>query len=227
MIRTGILLAAIALLAGCVQSRSSQLPAGTAAYEVIPVKIEGQNEEIIRPGDRLSILVMGEPELTSENYYVDSTGYIQVPLAGETIAAGRLPAELRDDLVGRLGSRFIRDPQIAVIIAERRKTTFAVEGAVEQPGVFDAAPGTTLLSAIAQAKSPTNTARLDEIMIFRVVKGSRMGARFNLQDIRSGEAADPQILAGDTVVVGHSSLKGAWRELLQAAPIFNTFYLLR
>lgn len=227
MMRPCTVLAATALLAACAQSGNSQLPVGSAAYEVIPIKAEGQNEEIIRPGDRLSILVMGEPELTSENYYVDSTGYIQVPLAGEVIASGRLPLELRDDLTKRLGARFIRDPQVAVIIAERRKTTFAVEGAVEQPGVFDAAPGTTLLSAIAQAKSPNNTARLDEIMVFRQVNGARMGARFNLKDIRNGVAADPQILAGDTVVVGHSALKGAWREFLQAAPIFNTFYLLR
>jgi polysaccharide export outer membrane protein len=170
---------------------------------------------------------MGEPELTSENYFVDTTGYIQVPLAGEVIAAGRLPAQLRDDLIRRLGSRFIRDPQIAVIIAERRKTTFAVEGAVEQPGIFEASPGTTLLSAIAQARSPSNVARLDEVVVFRTVNGARMGARFDLRAIRNGADADPQILAGDTVVVGHSDLKGAWREFLQAAPVFNLFYIFR
>lgn len=227
MNRAAIFLSALALLSGCAESRPSLLPAGQAAYDVIPVKSAGQEEEIIRPGDKLSILVMGEPELTSENYFVDSTGYIQVPLAGEVIAAGRLPAQLRDDLAHRLGARFIRDPQVAVIIAERRKTTFAVEGAVEQPGIFEASPGTTLLSAIAQAKSPSNVARLDEVMVFRIKDGNRMGARFNLAAIRKGTDPDPQILAGDTIVVGHSALKGAWREFLQAAPAFNLFYIFR
>lgn len=227
MVRKGVAFAAIVLLAGCAQSRQSLLPVGQEAYAVIPVKTATSVEEIIRTGDRLSISVLGEPELTSEQYFVDSTGYVQIPLAGEVIAAGRLPAELRDDLVQRLGKRFIRDPQIAVIIAERRKTTFAVEGDVQQPGVFESAPGTTLLSAIAQARSPTNVARLDEVMVFRTVDGNRMGARFNLSDIRKGLAPDPQILAGDTVVVGHSSLKGAWREFLQAAPAFNLFYIFR
>jgi polysaccharide export outer membrane protein len=227
MIRTGLVLAAAMLLVGCAKSQPSLLPAGQQAYEVIPVKTETQVEEIIRAGDKLSIFVLGEPELTSEKYVVDSTGYVQVPLAGEVIAAGRLPAELRDDLTRRLGARFIRDPQIAVIIAERRKTTFAVEGDVKKPGIFEAVPGTTLLSAVAQAESPTNVAKLDEVMVFRAVNGQRMGARFNLDDIRKGHAADPQILAGDTVVVGHSALKGAWREFLQAAPALNLFYIFR
>jgi polysaccharide export outer membrane protein len=134
---------------------------------------------------------------------------------------------LRDELVTRLGERFIRDPQVAVIVTERRRTTFAVEGDVQQPGIFEAIPGTSLLTAIAQAKSPTDTASLDEVMIFRVVNGQRMGARFNLDDIRKGRAADPQILPGDTIVVGRSGLKSAWKQFLQAAPAFNLFYIFR
>jgi polysaccharide biosynthesis/export protein len=222
-----ILLFGLLALAGCARSQPSLLPTGDAAYATIPAKLGNADDEIIRPGDRLSIQVMGEPELTSDKYHVDSTGSIQMPLAGEVLTAGLRPFELRDELIRRLGSRFIRDPQVAVIIAERRKTSFAVEGAVEYPGIFEATPNTTLLSAIAQARSPTNTANLDEVMVFRTAGGERMGARFNLTEIRKGLAADPQIQAGDTVVVGHSALKGAWREFLQTAPVFNLFYILR
>jgi polysaccharide biosynthesis/export protein len=222
-----ILLLGLLALAGCARSQPSLLPTGEAAYAAIPARADTADDEIIRPGDRLSIQVMGEPELTSDKYHVASTGSIQMPLAGEVLTAGLRPSELRDEIIRRLGSRFIRDPQVAVIIAERRKTTFAVEGAVDTPGIFEATPGTTLLAAIAQAKSPTNTANLDEIMVFRTVGAERMGARFNLTEIRKGLAADPQIQAGDTVVVGHSSLKGAWREFLQTAPVFNLFYILR
>lgn len=222
-----ILLLGLLALAGCTRMQPGSLPAGEAAYATIPAKADTADDEIIRAGDRLSIQVMGEPELTSDKYHVDSTGNIQMPLAGEVLTTGLRPSELRDELIRRLGSRFIRDPQVAVIIAERRKTSFAVEGAVDTPGIFEATPGTTLLSAIAQAQSPTPTANLDQVMVFRTISGNRMGARFNLADIRNGAAPDPQIQAGDTVVVGHSGLKGAWREFLQAAPIFNLFYLLR
>jgi polysaccharide export outer membrane protein len=105
--------------------------------------------------------------------------------------------------------------------------TFAVEGDVREPGIFEAAPGTTLLSAIAQAKSTTDTAKLDEVMIFRNQAGQRLGARFNIGDIREGRAADPMILAGDTIVVGRSSLKNSWKQFLQAVPLLNLFYVFK
>ncbi|MFM5884544.1 MAG: polysaccharide biosynthesis/export family protein [Novosphingobium sp.] len=224
------LAAALAALAcsGCEHAGRNALPTGAAAEKIFPIRAEAAaEEEVLRIGDRLAIRVLGEPELTSDLYRVDGNGNIQVPLAGEIPAAGLRPGELRDELVRRLGARFIRNPQVAVIVTERNKTTFAVEGDVREPGIFEATPATTLLAAIAQAKSPNDLAKLDEVMVFRLINGQRSGARFNLSDIRRGNAPDPQILAGDTVVVGHSALKGAWKEFLQAAPAFNLFYIFR
>ncbi|MDE2436396.1 MAG: polysaccharide export protein [Sphingomonadales bacterium] len=213
---------------GCEHAGPNRLPYGAEAEKIFPATSPAQPEDdVLRVGDRLAIRVLGEPELTSDLYRVDGNGHIQVPLAGELPAAGLKPSELRDELVRRLGSRFIRNPQVAVIVTERSKTTFTVEGDVKEPGIFEAKQGTTLLSAVAQAKSPNEIAKLDEVMIFRLINGQRAGARFNLADIRRGNAPDPQVLAGDTVVVGHSALKGAWREFLQTAPAFNLFYIFR
>ena len=85
----------------------------------------------------------------------------------------------------------------------------------------------TLLGAVAMARSPNNVANLSNVIILRTVKGQRMAARFDLHDVRSGRAPDPQIIAGDTVVVGYSVARGAWREFLQATPLFNIFYLVK
>ena len=226
-----VLVFAALSLGGCEASRPNLLPSGDAAYKTLAVKSGDEDDKgdirVIRAGDRLAIRVLGEPDLTSEFYTVDGNGYIEMPLVGEVPAAGRNPGELRDDLVRRLAKRFIRDPQVAVIVLERYKMTFAVEGDVASPGVFQTSATDTLLSAIAQAKSPTNTARLNEVMIFRQVGGERMGARFNLTDIRHGRADDPKVLAGDMIVVGHSNVKGAWREFLLAAPAFGAFYYLK
>lgn len=220
--------AAALACAGCETAGPNRLPTGAEANKAFPVRVDAAIEdEVLRIGDRLAIRVLGEPELTSDLYRVDGSGKVQVPLAGEIAAAGLRPGELRDELVRRLGARFIRNPQVAVIVTERTKTTFAVEGDVREPGIFEATPTTTLLSAIAQARSPTDLAQLNEVMIFRIINGQRAGARFNLTDIRRGNAADPQVLAGDTVVVGHSAVKGAWKEFLQAAPAFNLFYIFR
>ena len=214
-------------VSGCAHSRPIPLPVGEAAYAAMSHTEDVLGDDIIRTGDHLSIRVMGEPELTSDAYIVDGKGAIQVPLAGEVVVAGRTASEVRDDLTQRLGSRYIRSPQVSVGVADRRRMTFAVEGDVREPGIFEAAPGTTLLSAIAQAKSTTDTAKLDEIMVFRVQRGERMGARFNISDIREGRASDPQILAGDTVVVGRSGLKNTWKQFLQAVPLFNLFYVFK
>lgn len=223
-------LAALVLLAcgGCAGQVQSTLPAGPAAYETIPVRIMDERlSQRIRPGDRLAIRVFGEPELTSDTYRVDTTGFVQVPLAGQVIAAGVTPEELRSELARRLGARFIRDPQVTVAVAERARANFAVEGDVTEPGVYEADDGTTLLAALARAKSPTRTARLDEVLVFRTVDGQRLGARFDLREVRAGRAADPQIIGGDTIVVGYSATKGAWRDFLQAAPLLNLFYIFK
>lgn len=223
---TALTLSALAM-SGCAGHSANPLPVGAAAYSTIEAKADAPGEDTIRAGDHLAIRVLGEPELTSDAYVVDAKGKIQVPLAGEILVAGRNPGEVREELTRRLGGRYIRNPQVAVIVSERRRTTFAVEGDVREPGIFEAAPGTTLLSAVAQAKSTTDTAKLDEVMIFRMLDGQRIGARFNIGDIRGGRAADPVILAGDTVVVGRSGLKNGWKQFLQAVPLFNLFYIFK
>jgi polysaccharide export outer membrane protein len=225
-----ILLCALAALAtsACEHGQSSHLPQGEAAYQAISLKAHQMSEdEVVHENDRLSIRVVGEPELTSDAYRVDGNGTIEVPLAGDIQAAGRSPLQIRDEITTRLAARYIRNPQVAVIVFERAKSTFSVEGAVREPGTYDVTPDSTLLSALAMAKSPTNVARLSGVMVFRKINGQRMGARFNLIDIRNGRADDPQILAGDTVVVVHSDAKAAWHEILQAAPLATVFYYLR
>lgn len=94
-----------------------------------------------------------------------------------------------------------------------------------KPGVYKIERSATLLSAIARAESPTRVARLSDVVVFRNVDGKRMAARFDLEQVRSGRAPDPQIFGGDVVVVGFSRGKAGWRDLLQAAPLFNIFYL--
>ena len=131
--------------------------------------------------------------------------------------------DLSAAIAERLGRNYIRNPQVVVSVIATREQSVAVEGEVKMPGVYKVTASDTLLSAIARAQSPTNVARLDEIIIFRTVNGRRMGARFDLGDIRAGRAADPQVLGGDVIVVGFSSLKGVYRDILQAAPLLNIF----
>lgn len=214
------------VLAGCqTASRAEGLPQGEAAYEIAPPADAAAKPQAYRigAGDLISVQVFQEPDLSSDKIQVDDVGRIQIPLAGDILAAGLTGPELAAVIAERLGREFIRYPRVVVSVVSTREQSVAVEGEVKMPGVYKVTPNDTLLSAIARAQSPTNVARLDEVIVFRTVNGRRMGARFDLREIRTGRAPDPQILGGDVIVVGFSSLKGVYRDILQAAPLLNVF----
>lgn len=213
-------------LGGCVSS-SSTLPRGEAAYAIIPEAAVGQDEGAIQPGDRLSVRVLGESDLTSDQIWVDGGGKIQLPLVGEVVAAGRSLGDVTQEVTAKLASRYIREPQVAISIVEHAKFSVTVEGEVQHAGRFEASPNLTLIGALALAQSTTRDAKLDEVVVFRQLNGKRLAARFNLSEIRKGGALDPRIYPGDVVVVGRSWIKGSWHDLLQAAPLFNLFYVLK
>lgn len=220
-----LLLFAAALVSGCTTTDSSGLPAGERAYEVIPPPDPNapRTSYVIVPNDVLRLTVFQEPELSNEEQQVDNVGNIQMPLIGEVPAAGRTATELAADIAERLRQRYVVNPQVVVSISKQAARFVSVEGEVKKPGVYEIDREYTLLGAIAKAESPTRTAKLDQVLVFRVVNGQRMGARFNLSDIRGGRAPDPQIQGGDVVVIGNSAVKGVWRDFLEAAPLFNVF----
>ncbi|WP_285022394.1 polysaccharide biosynthesis/export family protein [Novosphingobium sp. fls2-241-R2A-195] len=206
----------------------ANLPSGPEAYSVIAAEpIPAPTVYQIAPTDVLALKVFGEPEVSIEQLRVDDAGNVQVPLIGQLQAAGHTVVELRDEITTRLQRRYLRNPQVNVLVSEAAKRYVSVEGEVKKPGVYEIDTNFTLLSAIARAESPTQTARLSEVIIFRTIDGKRMAGRFNLKDIRGGAAPDPQIMNGDVVMVGYSTSRGVWQDLLKAAPAFNAFaYIL-
>ncbi len=214
------------LLSACQTTADNPaIPSGQDAYNTIPIVADGQTKHIgaLGPGDVLSINVLREPELSTDRITVSPTGMIQMPLVGEILVEGLTTGELNDLLTSRLGARYLRDPRIAVNLVERRARTITVEGEVQKPGIFPVADDISLLGALALAESPTEFAKADEIFVFRTVDGQQTGARFDLRQLRSGLAPDPQILPGDVVVVGYSSQRSAFQDFLRATPLLNIF----
>jgi polysaccharide export outer membrane protein len=148
-----------------------------------------------------------------------------MPLVGEVRAAGRTPSEVSGEIESRLRQRYIVDPQVVLSVKKAAPRTISVEGQVNKPGVYEIDGNATLLTALAQAQSPTRVAQLSDVVVFRSQDGKRLAARFNLNDIRKGAAPDPQVVGGDVIVVGFSRGKGLWRDFIQTAPLFNIFYI--
>jgi polysaccharide export outer membrane protein len=217
-----------AALAGCRPTLEPVVPAGQAAYGNIeaPPQEGGAPAYLLQSGDKISVNVFQEPDLSVTAVEIDESGLLNLPLIGSIVAAGRSQAELATDIERAYASRYLRNPHVAISMIEGTPRVVSVEGEVNQPGAYEMKPGGTLLAALAMARSPSATAKLDQVIIFRTLQGKRMGGRFDLQAIRSGAAPDPQMMDGDVVVVGYSRAAGIWNDILRAAPLFNTFVLL-
>ena len=220
-------LAGVALaLAACASPRPSGLPQGSAAYTVIPPAPEEPSASIVRKlqaGDTISVKVFREPDFSADKIVLDEVGNAQLPTIGEVRAGGATPSELAALIGARLGERYLRNPRVTVALLSPVSQVATVEGEVEAPGVFPLARNETLLTTLARAGSPTQLAALDEVVVFRIVNGQRMGAVFDVRRIRTGSAPDPQIIDGDVVVVGFSQIKGAYRDFLAASPLLGLF----
>jgi polysaccharide export outer membrane protein len=185
----------------------------------------GTTEYRIGAQDLLDISVFLNQDLRRE-VRVNTIGEISMPLIGTVVAGGKTVEELEKELMELYGKSYLQNPQITVFIKEFTSQRVTLEGAVKTAGIFPIKGKTSLMQAIAMAGGVNmDMADLEAVLVFRTVNGQRMAARFNLKEIRAGEAADPQIYGDDIVVVGVSRGKWAYSRLLQSLPLFNSFQL--
>lgn len=221
-------LSALGACAGTVDD--SLLASGPAAYEAISAEpIAAPTAYLIQPDDKLKLQVFGEPEISADEMRVDEAGFIQIPLIGSVQASDREVTDVRNEISERLTRGYLVDPKVTLSVTEPVPRYVSVEGDVNQPGVYELGRQTTLLSALARAQSPTETSKLDSVVILRTVDGQKMAGSFDLRAIRGGLAPDPQIFDNDVVVVGSDGgklfLEGMQRVV---APIITgVFYMLR
>ena len=225
----GWLLPLAAIVTGCA-SRSGDLNAlssGQAAYAVVPAAsssaAKAQADYRIGPLDKLDITVFQEPELSAKEIQVDASGNIALPLVGAVSAGGKTASQLSDELQRLFDARYLRNSQVTVTVAASVSQKVSVQGEVAQPGVYQLNGPTTLLDVLSMAKGETEIARLKQVVVFRTVKGERMGAVFDVASIRQGAAKDPVIEGNDLVVVGASGAKKFWKGVVSASPLLNIF----
>jgi polysaccharide export outer membrane protein len=140
-------------------------------------------------GDRLRVFVYGQPSL-SRLYIVDHEGRIAVPLIGNVRARGRTTNQLQAAIRARLGTQFVKDPQVTVDIQQNRP--FFILGEVRNAGQFPYVSGMTVETAVAIAGGYTERASQRSFRITRRTDGL----------IRELEVpGDALVRPGDTVYV--------------------------
>ena len=125
-------------------------------------------------------------------------------------------------LESRLRGAYVRDPQVTVNLKETVSQVITVDGQVKEPGLYPVVGRMTLMRAVATAKGAAEFAKLEDVVIFRTVKGQKLAALYNLRAIRRGAYQDPEVFANDVVVVGDSKARRLFKDLLQIIPALST-----
>ncbi|MFZ2997094.1 polysaccharide biosynthesis/export family protein [Sphingobium sp.] len=218
---TGLLL--LMLLGGCATVEDA--PRGDAAYAVMPAPPAVGVDYHIAPDDIIRIRIYHEPDLSLEDAQVTAAGMIRMPLIGDVSVAGLSATEAGDVIAGQYSRHILVSPQVSVFVKKAVGRRITVDGEVREPGLFPLDARLTLSQAVALAKGPTRLASLAQIVVVRQSDGQRQAAMFDLSAIRKGQAPDPEILPGDTVIVGLSRAKAILGGSLLAIPALATGFI--
>lgn len=142
-------------------------PAHAIAPDSVGVDWSKVPEYRIVPGDLLK-LNFGPNQVGQDiirDLRVRPDGRISVYPVGDVVAAGRTPDDLKQTLEKLLAPE-IRQPRVAVEVAEMAGNQIHVLGRVQKPGSFPAGPFSTLLQAITDAGGFTDDAARNSVMIF-------------------------------------------------------------
>lgn len=194
----------------------------TAAADLpapVPADLFAETRPIyVGPLDKLEIDVFGIPELSKREVQVAADGTMSFPMAGTVSVAGKTPAEVAQILNYQLRVAHIRDPQVSVLVKEAVNQRVTVGGEVKQPGQYPIIGRMSLLRAVALAQGTTEFSKLNDVVVFRTVKGERLAALYDLNAIRHGAYADPELFAGDVVMVGDSQARRLFKDVIQTLP---------
>jgi protein involved in polysaccharide export with SLBB domain len=176
-IRTAVCLVCVLLMfSGC-----------TSAPQVYPAA-QPPAQMTLAPGDQIEIKFAHSQEF-NETQTIRPDGKIEMQFVGEVAAAGKTPAELREELKQLFGQH-LKYPQLAVFVRTWNENRVYVGGEVTKPGVV-AMPGRlTALEAIMEAGGFNMlTAHTSNIMVLRQRDGKYQGHALDLKQALAGNGA--------------------------------------
>ncbi|MGB0712857.1 MAG: polysaccharide biosynthesis/export family protein, partial [Gammaproteobacteria bacterium] len=101
-------------------------------------------------GDVLAVSVYNEPDLSVAGVPIRPDGKFSFPLVGDVVAEDRSVESVRDELTDRL-KKYLKDPQVSVIVQEFSSLDYTITGEVVRPGVYPLVTNVSLTEAMAKA----------------------------------------------------------------------------
>jgi polysaccharide export outer membrane protein len=177
------------------QGAPQPAPATAVQTEALP------SDYVIGAEDVLGVVFWREADLSGD-VIVRPDGRITLPVIGEMMAAGLTPQQLQKQ-IHDAATKYINDPNVAVVVRTINSRKVFVTGRVTTPGTYDLKQAVTVLQAIALAGGLTEYADAKNITVLRTRNGKTEVLKFNYRDVAKGKSLDQnvQLLPGDTIVV--------------------------
>ena len=144
-------------------------------------------------GDRVSVIVYQEPDLSVTGVRVKANGTISYPLLGDLRVSGLTSHEVHDLVKERLLDGYLKKPNITVSIDSYR--LYYIKGEVKRPGGYSFVDGLTIAKAVALAGGYTERASERSISLVREADPENP-----LESVGPNTSIHP----GDIITVGES-----------------------
>lgn len=143
---------------------------------------------VLTPGNQIEIKFAYADQF-NELQTIRSDGKIAMQFVGEVVAAGKTPAELREELM-RLYAEHLKHPQLAVYLRGSTDNQVFVGGEVKTPGMLEMQGSLTALEAITQAGGFNQETATKNVVVVRQNDGQTQAIALNLDaSLKSGESA--------------------------------------
>ncbi len=193
-----ILVLATVLVAACGHRGAAETsPAAGLAPDPVPVA------STLGAGDVVEVRVFQEPELSGV-YQVGTDGDIIFPLCKSVSVSGLTANAAAESIRDCLAAKYMRDPQVSVLVKEYNSKKIFVFGEVQKPGTFPYQDGMSVVQAVTLAGGFTKTASQNSTSVTRHVGSSETKIKVSVQDIALGKASNFTLEPGDIVYVPES-----------------------
>ncbi len=200
MKRVSLLLPALLVLLSAVSAQAKNHPAPKPTPTPMPAAAEPA-PYLIGATDILQVTIWREPEMSVPSIPVRPDVKISLPLIGEVQAAGTTPEKL-GELIAEEAKKFVKDPQVTVVVTAINSKRVFVIGEVLRPGPVSLLSEMTVLQALSTAGGLSQYAKPKDIYVLRTAKGAQSKIPFNYKLALKGDARQNIFLQpGDTVVV--------------------------
>ncbi|HYV47051.1 MAG TPA: polysaccharide biosynthesis/export family protein [Myxococcaceae bacterium] len=154
-------------------------------------------------GDLLEIKVYEEPDLSGP-FRISPEGSIDFPLCGKVPLNGKTQGQAADALTACLAAKYLKRPNVSVLLREYNSKKVFVFGEVQKPGTFPFDSDMSIIQAVTLAGGFTRSAARNSISVTRVIDGQERKIRVPVEDIGTGKERNFQLQPGDIVFVPES-----------------------